>query len=113
MAEFQKVIKDRLRMCTTIKECENCPISQYNNGKDAVCQKYVVEYTDEAEKKIEDWAEKNPVMTNGMKAKEIFGHDLNVYCYADEEFWSTCDSYCTKCPYYRDTEYNSPEGSEK
>ena len=113
MAEFQKVIKDRLRMCTTIKECENCPISQYNNGKDAVCQKYVVEYTDEAEKKIEDWAEKNPVMTNGMKAKEIFGRDLNVYCYAAEEFRSICDSYCTKCPYYRDAEYNSPEGSEK
>lgn len=110
MAEFQKVIKDRLRMCTTIKECEKCPISQYNNGKDTVCQEYVVKYTKEAEKKIENWADKNPVMTNELKFEEVFGQDLNTTCFAESLYREECDGKCNKCPYHYSAEYHAPKG---
>lgn len=113
MAEFQKVIKDRLRMCTTIKECENCPISQYNNGKDAMCQKYVVEYTDEAEKKIEDWVIKHTPKTNRDKFKEVFGYELHTLCYATSNKYCKCHDFCEDCPYYADAEYHIPEGGKK
>ena len=93
--------------------CNDCPLDPKNNIKHTGCgilrEKYPVEY----EKIIEDWTKKNPEITNGMKAKEIFGRDLNVYCYADAEFRSICDEHCAKCRYYKDAEYHAPEGKEK
>ena len=117
MAEFKKVMEDFYRMCNTYSDDEHCndscPLSSKKNGKHIACKVFKERYIEESEQIIEDWAKKNPIITNRMKAKEIFGHDLNVYCYADAEFRSICDEHCKECPYYKDAEYVDAEGSEK
>lgn len=76
MAEFQKVMKQYDRMCNGIIKCDECPISMTNNGTDVSCSDLMRKYPEEAERIIMEWASENPVITNAMKFKEVFGYDF-------------------------------------
>ena len=112
MAEFEKVMKDRKRMCHETM-CKNCPLNVSNNGKHEECCVFLKEYATEAEQIIEEWAYKNSVMTNEMKFKEVFGHIPVNKCYADISHRAKCDGDCDGCRYYAYAEYHAPEGREK
>ena len=115
MAEYAKVMKDKKRMCSAradIPVCKECPLRKIVNKKNITCTEFIEEYPSEAEQIIEDWADKNPVMTNGMMFEKVFGHKLNTVCYANSETNLSCDGNCEKCEYEEDAEYHAPEGSE-
>lgn len=115
MAEFQKVMRDKERMCSAradIPVCRECSLRKKVNKMNITCTEFIEKYPAEAEQIIEDWSDKNPVMTNADKCKEVFGHDLRTSCYADKITLNNCDFNCKSCPYYADAEYNAPEGSE-
>ena len=99
MVEFQKVMKDFYRMCNTYYDahCFDYPLSNNKNGKYIVCEKFKRIYTEDTEQIIEDWAKKNPVMTNAMKFKEIFGNACHIKCYADYDTCDKCNGVCSKC----------------
>jgi len=73
MAEFQKVMKEKRRMCKQIGDCSKCPISFRNNKSESFCDTFMRESSGEAERIILQWAEKNPIMTNRRKFEEVFG----------------------------------------
>lgn len=93
MTEFQRVLKERKRMCKAQSGCKTCPIYSAN------CYEWTIQNPESAEKRIIQWAAEHPIKTNRMKFEEIFGcgivtheiHEaipghveiLNVY---DEEF---------------------------
>lgn len=60
MAEFQEVMKQRKRMCTTIHDCEKCPLSYNNSNIDAGCKNALITYPASAEVIVMDWASENP-----------------------------------------------------
>ena len=64
MAEFQEVIRQQLRMCTTIKNstggCTVCPISYSNNGAYLCCDYFLQKQPAIAETIIMKWAKENP-----------------------------------------------------
>ena len=116
MAEYVKVMKDYSKMCKTYLskgKCSECPLYSENNRKFLDCGEFTEKYPKEAEQIIENWTDKNPVMTNSEKAKEIFGHSLDFTCFANFNYICKCDRECKKCLYYADAEYHAPEGSEK
>lgn len=78
MAEFQKIVKERKRMCEQYDFCKYCPLGElqkHDNGN-AMCRSMVFEYPEKAEYIIMKWAEEHPIMTNRKKFKEVFGFDI-------------------------------------
>lgn len=76
MAEFQKVIKERKRMCGRYKICDGCPIKAETLDKGDVCLTWIMRKPEEAEHIIMKWAAEHPIKTNGMKFREVFGEDM-------------------------------------
>ena len=70
MAEFQTVMEQAARMCSSHKLCTSCLI-----GKKRVvsCRAFMFEHPDEFEEIITQWAAEHPLVTNGAKFEEIFG----------------------------------------
>ena len=85
MAEFKTVMGERKRMCKQIGDCGKCPLGFRNNKTKMLCNTFILEFSEKAEKIIMDWAEKHPVLTNSKKFKEVFGKDLFKLCV--EEPW--------------------------
>ena len=118
MAEFIKIMSDKKRMCETcIGNCETCPLCSDNNGTKLMCEDFFMENLKKAEKIIEDWTKKNPVITNADKFKEVFGYRPHVYCFAIwnrscKNILSNCNRDCKNCPYCVDAEYHVPEGTK-
>ena len=80
MAEFTEVMKQKNRIHEFFMNkghCMDCPISYYNNGCCAACTTLLVDYPQEAEEIIMNWAKENPIITNKDKFKEIFGVDID------------------------------------
>lgn len=77
MAEFQDVVKAYKRLCDEFASCINCPL--YNLVKTtSFCANGVTKfYSEEAERIIMEWAKENPLMTNRMKFREVFGINLD------------------------------------
>ena len=73
MAEFQKVMQERQRMCNSYISCWQCHINAIRND---ICQVWISKNPKEAEQIIMEWAKKNPLMTNRMKFKEVFGFEF-------------------------------------
>ena len=69
MAEFQTVAKNFKRMCDSYEVCEGCPLT--NDG--SICSRLIIEHPKIAEHTIMQWAAGHPIMTNGMKFREVFG----------------------------------------
>ena len=70
MAEFQTVMAQAARMCSSHKLCASCPIK-----KNCVtsCRVFMFEHPDRFEEIVLQWAKEHPVVTNGAKFEEIFG----------------------------------------
>ena len=70
MAEFQTVMAQAARMCSSHKLCTSCLI-----GKNRVvsCRAFMFEHPEEAEEIVMKWAAEHPLVTNGTKFFEVFG----------------------------------------
>ena len=76
MAEYQEVIKHFNRMCDSHKFCDACEI---NDARATfTCYRWLTENPTRAEEIILKWAKENPLMTNRMKFKEVFGFEFTV-----------------------------------
>lgn len=112
MAELKKIIMDKKRMCKYFYSKQNgcghdCPMRKGNFD----CTKLILERAQDEEIIIEDWADKNPAMTNEMMFKKVFGNKCLIN--ADYDVRHKCNGICDKCQYFADAEYHAPEGSEK
>lgn len=70
MAEFQKVMEERQRMCDSYKSCSQCRI---NTFRDDICSVWITKNPKEAEQIIMGWVAEHPIKTNGIKFREVFG----------------------------------------
>lgn len=75
MAEFKKVVNAKRRMCKAFR-CDKCPIGNHNISSVASCTDWMLSKPEEAESIIMKWARENPLMTNRMKFKEVFGFEF-------------------------------------
>ena len=71
MAEFQKVAKEKQRMCQKCL-CSSCPLGEHND-KNGGCSKWAILYPEEAERIIMKWSAEHPIMTNAKKFEQVFG----------------------------------------
>lgn len=78
MAEFQKVAKERNRMCEQYNTCISCPLIKLQEHHDGntMCRALAFQYPEEAERIIMQWASEHPVMTNRKKFAEVFGFNI-------------------------------------
>ena len=85
MAEFQKIAKERERMCESFKGCKECPM--YNLTQGNFCGTKILNHPEESERIIMQWAAEHPIKTNGMKFKEVFGDHVVWGTDEDMEAW--------------------------
>lgn len=62
MAEFQEVMKQKVRMCSAHADCNDCPIGRCEEKKNKrlYCDAFISEYPDVAEHIIMIWASEHP-----------------------------------------------------
>lgn len=78
MAEFKTVMREYRRLCKG-RRCEDCPIwEKVDKDAETFCSAWVTNHFEEAEHIIMQWAKENPLMTNRMKFREVFGMDLVI-----------------------------------
>ncbi len=66
---FKEAMAIRKRMCETMDyKCENCCIA----ATAAACNDFFMNYVDEAEVTLKEWAAEHPVKTNEQKCNEMF-----------------------------------------
>lgn len=70
MAEFQTVMAQAARMCSSHKLCTSRPVGKIRTVN---CRKSIFEHPDEFEEIVMKWVEEHPLVTNGAKFEEIFG----------------------------------------
>ena len=71
MAEFQKVLEEKKRMCEH-SICNKCPLGTFITNV-TTCDRWMLKHPKEAEDYIMKWSAEHPLKTNGMKFKEVFG----------------------------------------
>ena len=99
MAEFQKIIKERERMCNAHGiRCEGCPLSRIRRKSETICTLFMIKDPEEAEEILMKWAAENPFKTNGAKFREVFGYDFVQAMHADDWY---------------NAEYKEPEEQEE
>ena len=76
MAEFVTVMKERNRMCDNFTNCKACPLGVNFDQHVLSGRQWMIDHPEEAEKIIMEWSKENPLITNEMKFKEIFGFDF-------------------------------------
>lgn len=87
MAGFQKVMSEYRRLCEG-RRCADCPIMEkVEKAKEDYCSAWVMNHPEEAEHIIMQWAKGNPLMTNRMKFKEVFGVDCTETILCDFDGW--------------------------
>ena len=77
MAEFQKVMRERQRMCSSYSTCCQCNISAFLND---ICAVWIMKNPEEAERIVMQWAAEHPIKTNQDKFKEVFGYNSFAEC---------------------------------
>lgn len=91
MAEFLEVMKHRKRMCDALKQdCGSCGLCSDINNRYISCNKFILDYSEQAEEIIMKWAKEHPVKTNADKFKEVFGYDAEL---------DTCPVECLECAF--------------
>lgn len=86
MAEFKTVMRDFQRLCSE-RKCGSCPVgNKVFKERESYCCVWVKEHPEEAERIIMEWAKENPIKTNGMRFKEVFG---------DHVVWETAEDMIT------------------
>jgi len=97
-----KFLKEKERMC----ESGKCPLTESNEYCRLECNDLAYEKLVEI---VDDWSEKNPVMTNRMKLEAVFGYknpSLTKSCiqYSDKSC-NTMQSNslpCRACPWWNE-----------
>lgn len=69
-ARFKKTVCCHYNKSTT--DCDECPLSVTNNGKDESCLSFVVYYPKEASEIIEKWCKEHPVKTRLTEFLKLF-----------------------------------------
>ena len=64
--------------------CFECPLGDVEKRP---CSRWVKYHPKEAERIIMQWAEKHPIVTNGMRFKEVFGDHVVWETDEDMEAW--------------------------
>ena len=107
MAEFQEVLKQKERMCSSYLKCDLCPMELL------CCDDWFYKSPQQAEEIIMKWEEEHPIQTNADKFKEVFGFVFNgrncdgVTCHEE------CRGIkCSECKYkdFWQQEYKEPKG---
>lgn len=75
MAEYVTVSRELQRMCDK-NRCEKCPIAQHRH-ECINCVAWIGNHPEEVERIVMQWAKENPLMTNRMKFREVFGINLD------------------------------------
>ncbi len=75
MAEFQKVIKERSRMCSCFSSCVDCPLAKAQKGN-VICRDWAFTHPAETERVVMKWSEEHPILTNRRKFEEVFGFNI-------------------------------------
>lgn len=86
MAEFQKVANEIKRMCDKLK-CSECPLGSKNTLANGICTTWTLQHPEKSESIVMQWAAEHPIMTNGMKFKEVFGNHVVWETDEDMEAW--------------------------
>ena len=84
MAEFQTVIHERQRMCSSYNTCRQCYI---NDLLTDTCAAWIMKNPEATERIVMKWAAEHPIKTNGMKFKEVFGNHVVWETDEDMEAW--------------------------
>lgn len=88
---FKEAMKIKKRLCLSMRdECENCPLSSYNNYTAKPCDDFMMDHPDMAEPILKKWATAHPVKTNMDKLIEVFGE---IQKYDDK-----CKNHCSTIP---------------
>lgn len=74
MAEFQKVLEEKKRMCER-SMCNKCPLGTYVTNV-TTCDKWMLKHPKGAEDLIMKWASEHPKKTNRQKFVEVFGCEI-------------------------------------
>lgn len=69
---YQEAIKTYKRICNSIAECINCPLTSDNNGTQISCQDFLRNYPEKAELILKKWLVEHPIKTNEDKINEMF-----------------------------------------
>ena len=92
-------IKDFARMCMAYEFCSACPLGKAKNVHSIVCQRFLYEKTDEADRIITEWCKEHPEKTYLQDFLEKFpgaglkDDGLPLACRAD--LYGTCK--CIVC----------------
>ena len=96
-----KFIKEYERMCSSIQECNECPLDfLYREG---ICSLVPVKYPERAVSAVEKWSAEHPQKTRQSEFLKLFPNAKMAYgiidiCpeYIDENF-ECRNNYCLKC----------------
>lgn len=78
MAEFKTVMGAFQRLCSE-RKCGSCPVGyRVFNERESYCCVWAKNHPEESERIIMQWAKENPLMTNRMKFKEVFGFEFTA-----------------------------------
>lgn len=90
-------LKEKRRMCRTIKRCDNCPMNSVVNNEN-MCAWIELKNPEEAVAIVQKWAEEHPVKTRQSEFLKMFpnahilGGAINIRpCYV-------CDIKTENCP---------------
>lgn len=75
MAEYVTVVKELQRMCSK-NRCAECPLTKFRH-ECIDCYTWMNNHPEEVERIVMAWSEGHPLVTNGMKFREVFGINLD------------------------------------
>ena len=108
---IQEMARIYKRICAIHREdfCEECPLIPQVSSNAEGCLDAIIQFPDEYEKVLLDWAKENPTPTNRDKFFEVFG-DRN---YQHPNCKVACEpTPCCDCDWWN-KEYVEPEKGEE
>ena len=87
MMDAVKFLREKNRMCKT-HGCIHCPMGRIKRNDYKLCADYIRDCPEQAVAIVERWSSEHPIVTNFMKAKEIFGEDAVYKLTAPPSWWN-------------------------
>ena len=97
--EVMKIVNRMTKNCTI--DCDDCPLSFINNGKNLDCSPLQAEHSEEYERIVTDWAKAHPLKT---RMQDFFEKHPNAIR-KDDGTPNNCAAACgytNKCIYGKD-----------
>ena len=114
--EAVEYLKEKVRMCDSIRVCQDCQLGIENNGERLYCNDFKKKYPEKEVEIVEQWSKENPVKTYLTVLLERFPdvklgnivNDLPSFC-PDILFggksWEGCRKSAIKCAECWNREY--------